>query len=41
MLAAIAIALGYATLFWALGWWGLLAAAVHIGIMLIALQRGG
>ena len=41
MLATIAIVLGYATLIWALGWWGVLAAAVHIGIMLIALPRGG
>jgi hypothetical protein len=41
MLAVIAIAAGYATLVWALGWWGLLAAVVHIGIIVLAIPRKG
>lgn len=33
---AIAIAVGYGCLIYAAGWWGVLAAGLHVGVMLFA-----
>ena len=40
MIGTLAIAAGYVVLVWQAGWWGLVAGAVHIGVMVLALWRG-
>ncbi len=36
MIAGLLIVAGYATIVWAFGPWGLLAAVVHIAVMVVA-----
>lgn len=38
-MSGIYIAAGYVTLIAVAGWWGVLAVAVHVGIMLAAVKR--
>ncbi len=39
MAGAVLVVAGYAALVAILGWWGLLAAALHIGILLACVPR--
>lgn len=39
MLGALSIAAGYIALILVTGWPGLVAAAIHIGVMLLAMPR--
>jgi hypothetical protein len=39
VIGALAIVGGYATLIWQAGWIGVAAAAVHIGLLLVAMKR--
>jgi len=39
MAGAVLVVVGYVALVAILGWWGLLAAALHIGILLACVPR--
>lgn len=40
-MSAVAIIAGYALLIAQAGWWGLLAAGVHVGVMVLAARWKG
>ena len=39
MIGAALILVGYATIIFSFGWLGVLAAAVHVGVLLLGLYR--